>query len=220
MSLIKLFKDELKGFYKSKVMIFLWLGLPLLALLIHLWQPETGEELPFTAVSAILVSSIGGTLASVMLAVSIINEKNSKVYDLFLIRPIKRRDILISKFLAIYLCIAIASLLALSLGLILDYYMIGGTPETVLESAKDSIILSLSMMAISSSAGVVIGVLSPSILVGAILVIYGGNQISVIPLLPTILNISNKQLFTVGIGILFTVILMGIAIMLFNRKQF
>ena len=220
MNLIKLFKDELKGFYKSKVMIFLWLGLPLLALSIHLWQPETGEELPFTAVSAILVSSIGGTLASVMLAVSIINEKNSKVYDLFLIRPIKRRDILISKFLAIYLCIAIASLLALSLGLIIDYYTIGGTPETVLESAKDSIILSLSMMAISSSAGVLIGVLSPSILVGAILVIYGGNQISVIPLLPTILNISNKQLFTVGIGILFTVVLMGIAIMIFNRKQF
>jgi len=35
MSLL-LFKDELTGFYKSKVMIFLWIGLPLMAVLLHL----------------------------------------------------------------------------------------------------------------------------------------------------------------------------------------
>ena len=89
MSLKILFKDELRGFYKSKVMIFLWVGLPILAILIYFWSPDTGQEIPFAAFSALLLSSIGGTLASVMLAVSIINEKEKNVYDLFLIRPIK-----------------------------------------------------------------------------------------------------------------------------------
>ena len=79
MSFLLLFKDELRGFYKSKVMIFLWIGLPALAVLFHLWAPNTGPELPFTVISALLVSSIGGTLASAMLAVTIINEKTSRV---------------------------------------------------------------------------------------------------------------------------------------------
>ena len=34
MSLGLLFRDELKGFYKSKVMVTLWVGLPLLTLVI------------------------------------------------------------------------------------------------------------------------------------------------------------------------------------------
>jgi hypothetical protein len=46
---------------------------------------------PFTLISSIVVSSIGGTLAAVMLAVFIINEKNRHVYDLFLIRPINAK---------------------------------------------------------------------------------------------------------------------------------
>ncbi len=33
MKLRVLFIDELRGFYKSKVMIFLWIGLPVIALL-------------------------------------------------------------------------------------------------------------------------------------------------------------------------------------------
>ena len=90
MSFLLLFTDELRGFYKSKVMIFLWIGLPLMTILLHLWSPNTGENIPFTALSAIIVSSVGGTLAAVMLTVSIINEKTQHVYDLFLIRPLKR----------------------------------------------------------------------------------------------------------------------------------
>ena len=65
-----------------------------------------------------------------------------------------------------------------------------------------------------------IGVASPSVLIGAILVIYGGNQISIIPLLPTLLNIADAVLFTIGLAALVAAALMTVAIWLFEKKQF
>lgn len=220
MTFLLLFKDELRGFYKSKVMIFLWIGLPLMTVILHLWSPDTGEDIPFTALSAILISSMGGTLAAVMLTVSIIHEKTRHVYDLFLVRPLKRWTLIISKFFAVYTCIAVASFLALMLGLVIDYFSMGGAPEAVLNDAAQSLAISLSMMAVSSSAGVLIGVAAPSVLVGAILVIYGGNQISAIPMLPNMLNISNPVPFTIILGAVTSCILLVIAVFLFTRKQF
>ncbi len=219
MSLSLLFKDELKGFYKSKVMLFLWVGLPVLTILLRFLQPEA-EGMPFTVLSAIVVSSVGGTLAAAMLAVSIINEREKNVYDLFLIRPIKRRDLILSKFGAVYLCIGIAAGLALLTGVIVDFLRTGGIPETILIDSGESLATSLSMMAISSSAGILIGILAPSILVGAILVIYGANQISIIPTLPALIDTSNQFIFTVGLGILVTIILLWLSIFFLNRKQF
>jgi len=217
MSFSLLFEDELKGFYKSKVMIFLWVGLPLMTVLFHLWFKK---DIPFTALSAILVSSIGGTLAAVMLTMSIINEKTRHVYDLFLIRPLKRWNLIISKFFAVYTCLTIASFLALILGLVIDYFIMGRAPEAVLNDTTQSLAISLSMMAVSSSAGVLIGVVAPSVLVGAILVIYGGNQISAIPMLPSMLNISTPVPFTIILGAVISCFLLIIAVFLFNRKQF
>ena len=221
MSFLLLFKDELLGFYKSKVMIFLWIGLPVLTVLFHLWAPDTGPELPFTVVSALLVSSIGGTLASAMLVVTIINEKTSRVYDLFLIKPIKRWNIILSKFFAVYVCLVIASILALLLGMVIDTFNTGLPSDVMLNSSFQSLALSLSMIMVSSAAGVLIGVFSPSILVGVILVLYGGNQISaLISLLPNMLKVPSPGLVTVVIGVVITCVLLGLTIFLFNKKQF
>jgi ABC-2 type transport system permease protein len=221
MKLGLLYRDELLGFYKAKVMIFLWVGLPVIALLFRFVSFNTsGQDIAFTLVSAIVVSSIGGTLASVMLAVFLINESNRHVYDLFLIRPIKRRDIILSKFLAIYTCVAIASFIAVLVGIVTDFATTGALSTTMLQNAGESLATSLSMIAVSCAAGVLIGVASPSVLVGAILVIYGGNQISVIPLIPTLLNLSNAPTFTIIIAVAAAAGLLTGAIALFNRKQF
>ena len=108
MKLALLFVDELRGFYKSKVMLFLWVGLPVIAILFRFVQSSmTGQAISFTVISSLVVSSLAGTLASVMLAVSLINEKNRHVYELFLIRPLKRQDILLAKFFSIYACVAV-----------------------------------------------------------------------------------------------------------------
>ena len=221
MQLPLLYKDELLGFYKSKVMIFLWIGLPVVALLFRFISGSTsGQEIPFTLISSIVVSSIGGTLASVMLAVFLINETNRHVYDLFLIRPLKRRDILFAKFLSVYTCVAIASAIAVLAGVIADFATTGAISTTVLADAGTSLATSFSMLAVSCAAGVLIGVISPSVLVGAILVIYGGNQLSVIPLVPTFLNLPEATLFTILLaGVVAVGFLVG-AVAVFNRKQF
>lgn len=219
MSFGLLVRDEMRGFYKSKVMVFLWIGLPILTILLHFWFSLQGGGLPFTALSAIITSSIGGTLASVMLAVSIINERLQHVYDLFLVRPVRRWNIIISKFFAVYACIAVASLLSLLLGLIIDYVNAGGVSGTVLNDTALSLATSLSMMAVSSSTGVLIGVAAPSVLVGVIIVIYGGNQISALPMIPTILNVSNATLFSVAFGTVTATLMLVLATFIFNKKQ-
>ncbi|NLF89715.1 hypothetical protein GX563_12980 [Candidatus Bathyarchaeota archaeon] len=216
-----LFKDELQGFYKSKVMIFLWVGLPVIALLFRfLSAGSSGQELPFTLISSIVVSSIGGTLAAVMLAVFIINEKNRHVYDLFLIRPIKRQEIIVAKFFAVYVCVAIASAIAVLVGAVTDFATTGVLPATLLSDAAQSLATTLSMIAVSCGAGVLIGVISPSVLVGAILVIYGGNQISVVPLIPELLGLPDAAIYTIALALAFAAALLGLAAELFNRKQF
>lgn len=221
MKLPLLFVDELRGFYKSNVMIFLWIGLPIIALLFRFISlGTTGQAIPFTVVSTIVVSSLAGTLASVMLGVSIINEKNRHVYELFLIRPLKRRDILLAKFLSVYVCIAIASFISILVGMLTDYFTAGALSGIILSNAAQSLATSLSMVAVSCSAGLLIGVASPSVLVGVILVLYGGNQISIIPLIPTLLNISDAILFTIGLAAAVCVALLAAAVALFERKQF
>ncbi|MGD0072647.1 MAG: ABC-2 transporter permease [Candidatus Bathyarchaeia archaeon] len=219
MKLGLLFVDELLGFYKSKVMIFLWIGLPIIALLFR-FVSESSSNIPFTLVSSIVVSSLAGTLASVMLAVFIINEKNRHVYELFLIRPLKRRDIILAKFFSVYTCVAIASLIAVLAGMITDYATTGTLSMTILNNAGQSLATGLSMIAVSCAAGVLIGVASPSVLVGAILVIYGGNQISVIPLVPTLLNLQDATVFTIVLAGATAAGLLAAAVALFERKQF
>jgi ABC-2 type transport system permease protein len=131
---------------------------------------------------------------------------------------------MLAKFLAVYSCVAIASLIAIAVGVGADWALTGAIPATVLHDIAQSLAISLSIVAVSCSAGVLIGVASPSVLVGAILVIYGGNQISVIPLVPTLLNISGGEAITdaltIGLAAAVTVALLIGAISLFDRKQF
>jgi len=220
MSLKILFVDELKGFYKSKVMIVLWVGLPLLSLLFRYITPET-EGFPFSSIVAIILSSIGGTLASAMLSTSIASEKIRHVYDLFLIRPVKRTNILLAKYFSVYLCLIIATGISLTLGLILDQIFIGSLPEYVLNQTLESLTISLAAMAISCSIGIFFGVVVSSVPVATILSVYVGNQISAISILPTLLlDFINPIIFSLLVGCIAAVIMLAISSILFSRRQF
>jgi ABC-2 type transport system permease protein len=215
-SLPLLFRDELNGFYRSNVMLALWVGLPVLGVLLYVVDPATG--VPVAIFTSLLVGSIGGTLASAMLAVSIINERERHVYDLFVIRPVKRREILVSKFLAVYVCVIVAGLLALGVGLATDYAYTGLVQEVSFSSLQSAMILLVSMLAISCSAGILIGVVSPSALVGVILVLYGGNQASVAVILPALVYESYGW-FPLVPGVAVSVALLAGAIQIFNARQ-
>lgn len=220
MSLKILFADELKGFYKSKVMIVLWVGLPLLSLLFHYIVPDT-EGIPISSIVAIILSSIGGTLGSAMLSTSIASEKIRHVYDLFLIRPVKRTSILLAKFFSVYLCLIIATGISLTLGLILDQIFIGNLPEFVLNQTIESLTISIAAMAISCSIGIFFGIIVSSVPVATILSVYIGNQISAISILPTLfLDFIDPIIFSLLVGFIATVIMLTVSSILFSRKQF
>lgn len=217
MSLSLLFRDELNGFYRSKVMLVLWIGLPALSIFLYT-VGASGQGIPVAILASVVVGSLGGALASAMLAISLISERERHVYDLFVIRPVKRRDILLSKFLAVYLCIAIAGILAITLGVIVDYSLTGLSGGIAFGSLGESLILVFSMMAVSCSAGILIGTVSPSVLVGVILVLYGGNQLAAIVVLPVLLLVSAAWFPPLAAGGISALIL-GLSVTVFNRRE-
>jgi ABC-type Na+ efflux pump permease subunit len=217
MSLGLLFRDELKGFYKSKVMLTLWVGLPALTMIIYFASP-TSQDMSLASFTAIIIGSIGGMLSAAMLVSSIISEKSRHVFDLFIIRPVKRRDIVLSKFLATYLCVTAAGIIALVIGALFDLARNGTLPSDVLSVSVNALIMAVSMTAIACSAGVLIGFFAGSMLTGIILVIYGANQLSVVAALPGLL-LPGEPLLPLIPGVLVTAVLLAVTIRMFDRKQ-
>ncbi len=218
MSLWLLFKDELNGFYRSKVMLALWAGLPAMAVLLYFLVDDI-EGMPITVFTGLLVSSIGGLLTSVLIVVNILNEKERKVYDLFVIRPIRRENLLLAKFSAVFLCVMVASFIAILLAAVLDSATEGYDVQAILSSMKDSLLITVSIMAINCSAGVLIGVFAPNMLVGILLVLFGANQLSSLVLLPMITGWGEMWMAGV-VSIIISVALLFGAAMIFRRKEF
>jgi len=218
MSLALLLKDELNGFYRSKVMLALWVGLPAMAVLLY-FLVDNIEGMSITFFTGIMVSSIGGLLTSVLIVVNILNEKEKKVYDLFLIRPIRRENLLLAKFGAVFLCVMVASFIAITLAAVLDSATEGYDVQEILSSMKDSLIITVSIMAINCSAGVLIGVFSPSVLVGVLLVLFGSNQLSSMVLLPMITGWG--EMWMVGLASIgISALLLFGAALVFRHKEF
>jgi ABC-2 type transport system permease protein len=219
MSLRLLYADELSGFSRSRVMLVLWVGMPVMTLLLHAIQPDLGGQMSLTVFSMLVVSTMASTIAAAMLAVGIVHEKTRGVYSLFLVRPVKRRNILLARFLAVFSSVAVASLITLAVGFLYDTLR-GGTPSaSLLPELAKSAATGFSTIAIAGSAAVLIGVLSPSVVVGVILVIYGANQLSVLGYVPVLAGLQPAWLFSVGIGCFLSVVLLTLSVAIFNRKQ-
>lgn len=220
MSLPLLYADELAGFSRSRAMLVLWVGMPVVALAIHALQPNLQGQMSLTVFSTLIVSSISSTISAVMLSVGIIHEKSRGVYALFLVRPVKRRNILLAKFFAVLTCILVAAAITLAVGMAYDWLR-GGMPDlAVLMEVGRSAVTAIASIGIASAAGILIGILSPSVIVGAILVIYGANQLSVLGFLPILLGLEPAWLYSLAIGVPLSVLLLTVSVALFNRKQF
>ncbi len=220
MSLKLLFFDELRGYAKSKVMIVLWIGLPLLAFLIQFINPNELEGLPVSFLVSLVVSSIGGTLSSIMISTTIVSEKNRHVYELFLMRPVRRSSLILAKYLAVYLCLVIAVSISLVVGLIIDSFA-GELTQNFLDNTFESLIIGISSMSITCSIGIFFGVLVSSVPVAAILSVYLGSQLSSIIILPTFFIQSLNPIYiALPLGVIITVVVMSVNVVIFNRKQF
>ncbi len=220
MSLLLIFLDELKGYAKSKVMLVLWFGLPLLSFFIQFINPNELEGMPISFLVSLIVSSIGGTLSAIMLSTSIVSEKNRHVYELFLIRPVRRSSLILAKFFAVYLCLVIAVSISLIIGLLIDAFT-GDLIENYLDITFESLIIGISSMSISCSIGIFFGVLVSSVPVAAILSVYLGSQLSTLIILPTIFfEMLNPIILALSLGITITIVMMSINILIFSKQQF
>ncbi len=220
MSLKILYFDEMNGFAKSKVMAVLWIGLPLLSLLVHFLQPDS-EGIPLVMLVALVIASMGGALSTVMLSTTIISEKNQHVYDLFLVRPVKRWTLLIAKYLAVFTCLIVAVMITIGIGFAIDAVISTLPLSTIWESTVESLVVSLAVIAIACAIGVLLGVSVNSVAAGAIGSIYAGGQLSAMLTLPSILIPElDPVLYSVPVGILVSCVVLSIAVILFNKKQF
>lgn len=220
MSLSLLYRDELRGFYKSNVMIILWIGLPLLGIAAYISLPNPDNDTPISLITSSIISSVGGWLAAIMLAVHIIHEKSHHVYELFLIRPVHRSHIIVSKFLAVFTCVVSAMIISLILSLAVDYFLLQKHSDTLFTDALESLVPSLSIIAMECAAGAFVGVLVSSVLVGIILVVITHNISSLTIMLPIMWHYQHTTLLSVVIGIVLSSIFLYLAVALFQRRQF
>jgi ABC-2 type transport system permease protein len=213
-----LYFDELRGFARSRVMVALWIGLPAISITLKLLQPNT-EGIPLFTFVAIMIGSIGGTLSAVLLSTTVTSERARHVYDLFLVRPVRRGVLLISKYLAAITCLFAAAALSLGIAFVVD--MLTTTDAaSVAGPLGQSILVSAAAMAIASAVGILFGVLINSVAVSAILAVYLGNQLSAAVVLPAVfLERVNVAVFASAIGVGVPVVVLGAAILVFRRRS-
>jgi ABC-type transport system involved in multi-copper enzyme maturation permease subunit len=220
-----LVRDELIGFARSKVMLVLWVVLPCIALLGFLLIPDrafggAGAHMTATAFMSFLEASLAGTVAALMIAVDLVSERNRNVYVLLVIRPIRREAIIWAKFIAVSGCVAMACIVSLLLGLVID--VVRGAPPTaasLYETAK-ALVSMTAVVAMSTAAGALFGVLARTIVVAVILVLYVGQNIAVIPMLPTYLGVLPDQFWSfMVLSMLLVAIVLWFAGRSFRRAQ-
>ena len=216
---------------KSKITIILFIVLPVLAVLMSILTGQL-EDFPATYLTTVIATSIAGALGSIMLSTSITNEMNKNAYDLFLIRPVKRRNIIIAKFFAVYLCTIAAVWLSIVTGMIIDAFRQITIPQIFLDLLVDSILTVFFALAITCSFGALFGVLMKSVAGSAILSLYVGNQAGsiltlAIPLISQLMVLEfgislpfDPFILSMVIGTATSIGILLLAILVFNKKQF
>ena len=218
---ILIFKDELRGFAKSGIMIGLWVGMPVVAILMYFFIPSPGPDfpIPMSYFTATMIASLGGTLASIMVAVNIVTERNNKVYDLFVIRPIRRGDIMWAKFFSVFICLVLACTLAMLAGVLVD--TIQGTSMSPMQwqFLAEALVSAIMVIAVSLAGGIVVGVISPNVLIAVLLVLYGSQNLAIIPMIPTFFGLPDLLWVISLASLVLTVLLMWLAVYAFKAKE-
>ena len=185
----RLVVDEFKGFARSRVMLVLWIGLPLLGLATYFLpmaldlKAPNGQPIPMTQFIALLIASLAGTIAAIMVAVDIVSERNRGVYQLLVIRPLPPGAIVWAKFIAVAVTVTLACVAAIGTGIAVDLFR--GADAIGWSSTGRALVSTIAVIVISTGVGVLIGTFSKSVLVAVILILYVGQNLAVIPMIPT-----------------------------------
>jgi ABC-type transport system involved in multi-copper enzyme maturation permease subunit len=223
-----LVRDEFAGFAKSKVMLVLWFLMPAISILGYLALPAAltarqsdGFTITATMAMSAITSSLSGTIAGIMVAVDLVSERNRKVYDLFVIRPMRRETIIWSKFFAVLACVAIACVIAITAGIVLDVAR-GTAPDAKLlyEVVKAFAQLAC-VVALSAAAGVFFGILSRGSIVAAVILVFQlVGFFQYLPLLPGILGVMPERFwFWMLASLVVSALLVHAAAVMFRRAE-
>lgn len=225
---MRLVKDELYGFAKSKVMIVLWVVLPLIAILGY-WLfkgndkvgADPDAQMTASIFMSLILSSLSGTVAALMVAVDIVSERQRKVFELFIIRPIRREVIIWSKFIAVFLVVVGACVLSMTLGIIVDTVQGEPLSRGLNYDTLKGMTQLVTVVGLSCAVGVICGVLARSILVAVLLILYGGQNLTIVPMLPTYLGVLPDQFWVFqAVSFILIATLTWLAGFAFRRSQF
>jgi ABC-type transport system involved in multi-copper enzyme maturation permease subunit len=223
-----LVRDELLGYAKSKVMLVLWFLMPAISILGYLALPSSVKSefgLPFevtaTMYMSVLTSTLGGLIAAIRVAVDIVGERNRKVYDLFVIRPMRRETIMWSKFIAVFVCVSVACIIAVTAGLAVDVARGDAPTGAMLQDLARSLATLAGVIALSAATGVFFGVLSRSSIVAAVILAFQLVQFfQLLPLLPAFLGVLPRQfwiMMLISFGV--AALLVHAAAVMFRRAE-
>lgn len=219
MKLPLLLIDELRGYYKTKAVVLMWIGLPLISILLKWLQPEI-EGMDVSVFTALMLTSLGGTLGAVTLGTSIAGDMNRHVYDLFLMRPVKRYEIVLSKFLAVY--VLLLGVLAVSMisAIAIDTLVYGTPVSFIVVSIQEPLLLTMASMAFACATGTTVGIVIDSVAVAAIASLYLGGQLSSVPFLVALLLFNSSDLlFPLLLAVIAAAFTLSVAVVVFERKQ-
>ena len=109
---------------------------------------------------------------------------------------------------------------AILAGALLD--LANGHPNAsrLLMDQLESLVMGLGIVATFSAVGIFFGVLADSIIVGVILILFAGGFVTFLPALPPLLGLPNSALWSLLLGAATTAVVMALASLAFNKKQF
>lgn len=220
-----LLRDEFIGYAKSKVMLVLWIVMPILSIVIYLTLPDGigagvffAKSLSASMFISFLMSSIGGTVSSIMVAVDLVGERNRKVYDLFVIRPVPRDAIIWSKFIAVITTMVIACIAAFICGLAVD--LVRGRELPSQDEIARAIAQLFSVLVVNTAGAVFIGVLARTVLVAVVLVQFVSSNLSFFPLLPTYFGVGEDQFWLIMfVSTALSIVVVYLAALVFRRTE-
>lgn len=227
-ALFILVRDELVGFAKSKVMFVLWFLMPAIAIVGYLALPavlttRTSDGFAITATMAMsaITSTLSGTIAGIMVAVDIVSERNRKVYDLFVIRPMRRETIMWSKFFAVVACVVIACIIAITAGVVIDLVRDTTPDARMLYDLVKAFAQLACVVALSAATGVFFGVLSRGSIVAAVILVFQlVGFFQYLPLLPGILGVMPERFwFWMLASLAVSALLVQAAAVMFRRAE-
>lgn len=171
-------------------------------------------------VVSITIAGLGGPLASVSLSAAVVSERNQKVYELFLIRPVRRSSLILAKFAATYTCLVAATVISLASGMLIDSWL-GVAIGSQWNEIVTSVVVTLSAMAMTCAGTPLIGMFVSSVALAGIAAIFGGELLILVPMLPNYFDPSADPIpLAILSGLVVTTLCLAFTLYVFKRKQF